>query len=161
MCEDSKCTCPTMKPGATTRPPRSRTSAAVVKLPRGWTLAIIGPTIPISASRSSRVATSTTLPPVSRRSNGVRPWAASMALSRTESSIASFICVSAGRSLGPDIRRLHHGRELIDLVRQKGAELRRRIADDAQAHLGQLAAHLGVLKGRDGRIVQPCDDDGI
>src|SRR4051812_18063262 len=157
MCEDSKCTCPSMKPGATSRPLRSCVSSAFANAPRGCTLAIISPTIPMSASRSSSVATSTIRPPVSSRSNGSLPWAAAIALTRVCRSMASII-VALFRL---DVGRLDDGCILLDFLGQEGGKFSRAGAYDAQIDVGQLGFHLRFLHQGRNLTIEPVDDRGV
>src|SRR4029453_960651 len=151
----SKCTCPSMNPGAMMRPLSSCVSRAAVKRPRGWTLAIIAPTMPMSASRSSSVATSTTRPPVKRRANGLFPRPAGMAASRVDRSMGSFMSASADEVLlGFDVRGFDDRGIFFDLLRQERSELGGAVADKAQARLGQLGAHVGLLQRGDNRLMQ-------
>src|SRR5258707_800666 len=113
--------------------------------------------MPMSASRSSSVATSTMRPPVSSRSNGSLPWAAAMARTRVCRSMASVIvslfCF--------DVGRLDDDGILLDFFRQEGRKFSRAAADDAQVDLRQLGFHLRLLgEGRD-LLVEPIDDGGI
>ncbi len=77
-----------ISPGAT-MPPTMIVSVASLRLPGGCTLAISGPTRPISAARNSPVAMSATVPPASSRSNGALPVAARTARSRRAASLRS------------------------------------------------------------------------
>src|SRR5258707_5297229 len=97
--------------------------------------------MPISASRSSSVATSTIRPPVSSRSNGSLPWAAAIALTRVCRSMASVIAAL----FRFDVGRLDDGGILFDFLGQEGGKFSRAAADDAQVDLRQLGFHLRFL----------------
>src|SRR5260370_11580860 len=88
MCELSKWTCISIKPGAMKWPSSSWIKVASLRVPGAWTLAIIGPTIPMSAARISPVMTSMSWPPLSRRSKAALPCAAWTARLRVGESIS-------------------------------------------------------------------------
>src|SRR4051794_13461682 len=107
--DDSKCTCMSMKPGVTKRSVQSMASNVSVRAPRSCTLATSGPTMPTSAARNSPHPTSTSVPPVSSRSNGAFPWAAATARRRIVGSTASLcIALSSRRRPARRARGLRH-----------------------------------------------------
>src|SRR5262245_55189200 len=115
--------------------------------------------MPMSASRTSSVATSSTCPPVSSRSKVSFPCAAEIALSRTARSTGSnMMNPQATRSLALDIGRLHDRGELFDFRRQELCKFRRSAANHAQVDLFEFGARFRFAQRRGQCAVDAIDN---